>query len=99
MSTRHEILVALRVGDDAEYDRYRAAMKPLLHARGGRFTHDYRIADVLEGEPGTNRVFVISFPDRETHDAFFADPDYLAARATHFDAAVRGGDVIARWDA
>jgi uncharacterized protein (DUF1330 family) len=98
MSTRHEILVGLHVTDDESYDRYRAAMTPLLEARGGFFRVDYRVAEVLKGEEGVNRVFIISFPDEATKDAFFADPAYVAARAEHFEPAVAGGDIIAAYD-
>jgi len=70
MTTRHEILVGLNVRDDAAYDRYRAAMTPLLEARGGFFRADYRVAEVLKGEDrAVNRVFVISFPGGGAKDA------------------------------
>lgn len=93
----YERLVGLHVTDEAGYARYREQMTPLLHALGGRFRYDFRIAEELKSEAShpINRVFVISFPDRATHDAFFAHPDYLAARRAHFEAAVQGVTMLA----
>ena len=94
----YRMLVGLVVRDAAGYARYREAMTPLLHAVGGRFAWDFDVARTLAGEPaGTNRVFVLEFPDEATKDAFFADPAYLRARAEHFEPAVAGGGILGAW--
>jgi uncharacterized protein (DUF1330 family) len=87
---RDEILVALRVTDDEGYTRYRAGMTPLLEAIGGFFRVDYRVSEQLQpaSDEPVNRVFILSFPDSATREAFFADPAYLAVRAEHFEPAV-----------
>lgn len=96
MPTRHEILVGLHVTDDESYGRYRAAMTPLLEARGGFFRCDFRVSEVLTGAgEHVNRVFVISFPDERARDGFFTDPAYLKIRGEHFEGAVGGVDIIA----
>lgn len=81
-ATRHELLLGLEILDEAGYQRYRDVMTPLLESRGGRFRVDLREAETLQGPPGISfdRLFVISFPDAATKDAFFSDPAYLAAR-------------------
>ena len=43
-----ERLVGLQVIDEAGYQAYRDAMTPLLHACGGSFGYDFRIAEVLK---------------------------------------------------
>ena len=91
---RCEMLVGLEVLDEERYAAYRAGMKPLLHAAGGRFVCDFRVSEVLpadvtgEVDPRINRVFVLSFPDEAAKDGFFADPAYAAVRAEHFEGAV-----------
>lgn len=96
---RHEILVGLRVTDDAGYDAYRAGMTPILETYKGTFRRDFRVADSLaDGDPSVNRVFIISFPSLDAKDRFFADPAYLAVRAEHFEGAVAHADIIAEWD-
>ena len=94
---RYDSLVALHVTDDAGYARYRTAMTPILETFGGRFVHDFVVAETLrtDADHPVNRVFVISFPDAAAKAAFFADPAYLAVRAEHFDASVGGATVLA----
>ena len=102
MSTksRHEILVGLHVTDEESYSSYRAAMTPLLEAAGGAFRYDFTIERVLKGagDPPINRLFVISFPDEPTAEAFFTDPEYLAAKEKFFEPAVDMIDIIATYE-
>lgn len=100
MTHRHEILVALRVTDEPRYRQYRDAMTPILHAIGGRFRCDFRIAETLAADTPEppNRVFVLSFPDAAAKDRFFSDPAYKAARAEHFDLSVASATIIAAYD-
>ena len=100
MTNRHEILVGLHVNDEAGYQRYRDGMTPLLHACGGSFRYDFQGGEMLAGKSDKplNRVFLISFPDAATKDAFFSDPAYLAVRAQHFDGSVDCVERIAEFD-
>jgi uncharacterized protein (DUF1330 family) len=99
-TTTHETLVGLHVTDEAGYQRYRAAMTPLLEACGGRFRYDFRVSEMLRGETPEpiNRVFVIAFPSVEVMHRFFADPKYLAIRREHFEPAVRSVTRIAAYE-
>jgi uncharacterized protein (DUF1330 family) len=95
-----ENLVGMHVTDDDAYARYRAAMTPLLHAHGGDFRMDFRIAEELR-PPAThpiNRLFVIAFPDRARKDAFFGHPDYAAIREQHFAPSVAAFTVLAEYE-
>ncbi len=93
----YERLVGLYVTDEAAYAAYREQMTPLLHAVGGSFRYDFRVAEALqsEAEHPINRLFLISFPTRSLHDQFFQDPRYLEARRAHFERAVQGATVLA----
>ena len=95
-----ERLVGLQVIDEAGYQAYRDAMTPLLHACGGSFGYDFRIAEVLKSatpEP-INRVFTLCFPSREVMDTFFADPRYQEIRKQHFDRSVAAVTRIAAYN-
>lgn len=96
-SERFEILVGLHVIDDPSYDQYRAGMTPILEALGGYFRFDFRVSEMLKGDADDpfNRVFIISFPNKETQDRFFADSDYKEIRDQYYAPAVRSGGVIA----
>lgn len=93
----YERLVGLHVTDEEAYAAYREHMTPLLHAAGGSFRYDFRIAETLQSEADhlINRLFLISFPTRAIHDQFFLDPRYLEARRTYFERAVRGVTILA----
>ena len=98
-TTRFETLVGLHVTDDTIYDQYRAGMTPLLETHGGYFRYDFRVSEMLKGKADDplNRVFVISFPDEETMNKFFADEAYKAVRDAHFGPSVRSFERIASY--
>lgn len=87
---RYEIHVGLRVSDESGYQRYRDGMTPLLEGVGGYFRYDMRVNELIKGDADEpfNRVFVISFPDQQTKEDYFADPQYLAIREEFFNASV-----------
>mgnify|MGYP000210970382 CR=1 FL=1 len=93
------MLVGLWVTDAEGYRRYRAAMAPVLARFGGAFGHDFVVSEVLASETPApiNRVFTLSFPDRRAREGFFADPEYVAARATHFVPAVEHTTILAEY--
>lgn len=86
----HVDVFALQVTDEASYVAYRAAMTPLLHAMGGDFGFDVKVAEVLKNPNGKsfNRVFSIGFSSVGARNAFFQDPRYLEVRARYFEHAV-----------
>lgn len=99
--TRYELVVALRVTDEAGYQRYRDGMTPILEEHGGYFRHDFRVAEVLRGErDDVNRVFILSFPDADARTAFFANARYLKVRRELFEPSVEGGSsILAEYEA
>jgi uncharacterized protein (DUF1330 family) len=82
--------LGLEVRDRERYARYREGMTPILERYGGRFDHDFVVAQVLRstGSPRINRVFAISFPGVEARARFYADASYRLVRAEHFEPAV-----------
>ncbi len=95
-----EILMGLEVTDDPQYDNYRAAMKPILKSYGGHFGYDFRVSEVLisEQNPDINRVFTISFPDKQKMKDFFSDPLYLQAREKFFVNCVASVTMISSYE-
>ena len=76
--------------DEATYQRYRAAMTPILHAHGGGFLYDFIVERTLISHAAhpINRVFMIGFPSKAAADALFSDPRYLAIRGELFTPSV-----------
>lgn len=92
-----ERIMGLNVTDDEEYQRYREGMTPLLHAAGGSFGFDFKIAEVLQSKTDNqiNRVFTITFPSEKIMEEFFANPEYLAIKDRHFEHSVQSKTIIA----
>lgn len=98
-AARCEILVGMRISDEAGYARYRSGMIPVLESMGGGFRYDMRVSELLKGEAEEpfNRVFILSFPDETTRDRFFADPTYLRVRQQHFTGSVSSYRILASY--
>jgi uncharacterized protein (DUF1330 family) len=95
-----DILIGLHVTDQERYAEYRKHMSPLLEAHGGQFVVDVLVAEVLRAPGSTpiNRLFTIRFPSQAQHDAFFADPDYVAVRAQYFEPSVGAVQRLGRYE-
>ena len=87
----YERCVGLEVSNEALYQQYRDAMTPMLVSYGGSFRYDFKVAEVLRSETPApiNRIFIIAFKDKTSHDAFFQNPDYLRVRQRFFNPSVR----------
>ncbi len=85
-----QTLMGLNVSNAEGYAQYRAHMKPLLEAHGGRFGLDLWVSEVLLAPTAQpfNRVFLIVFPSLAQREAFFANPEYKAIRAKYFEPSV-----------
>jgi uncharacterized protein (DUF1330 family) len=99
-ASAHVRLYAAHVLDEATYQRYRAAMTPILHAHGGDFRYDFIVdrAPISQATHPINRVFLIGFPSRAAADALFADPRYLAVRHALFAPSVAAITQIASFE-
>jgi uncharacterized protein (DUF1330 family) len=96
---RFVLLMALEVGDEEGYARYRERMLPLLAAHGGAFGCDVRVSGVLQGAGArVNRVFTLSFPSRGHRERFLADERYQRVRAEHFEPSVISASVLGEYE-
>lgn len=93
-------LVGINVIDEESYQKYRDEMTPILISMGGEFRYDLKVAEMLksDSENTINRMFIISFPNEETHDQFFALEEYKAIKEKFFAPAVESATLIAQYD-
>ncbi|BBN82503.1 hypothetical protein PA25_24880 [Pseudoalteromonas sp. A25] len=96
---RFEMLVALQVSDQAQYSRYRAAMAPILNDKGGFFSADFEVSQVLSAQidQQINRVFTINFENEQVADEFFNDARYLNAKSQFFESSVSNTLILRRY--
>ena len=92
----YELLIGLHVTDEAGYQAYRDAMRPILESYGGGFRYDFQISETLASQANhkINRLFTIYFKDKAARNGFFNDPAYKKVRAKHFTPSVAGSTVI-----
>ena len=70
------LILENQIHDVEAYDRYKAAVKPMVEAAGGEYlTRDGKI-DVLAGDWNPGRVVIFKWPSREVLDAFLSSEDY-----------------------
>jgi uncharacterized protein (DUF1330 family) len=95
----YEILVGLKIKDPEVYQKYRDAMKPILHSYGGDFGYDFWIKETLKSQSSEaiDRVFTINFPNKETMEKFFSDPEYLKAKKNYFEVSVAATTIISSY--
>ncbi|RJP59727.1 MAG: DUF1330 domain-containing protein [Ignavibacteriales bacterium] len=95
----YEYLVGLNLIDEVMYQKYREGMTPILKSFGGGFNYDFKVSEVLitQSQNKINRVFTLFFPDKETSERFFSDPEYLEIKKAYFEKAVESTTIISRY--
>lgn len=64
------------IHDPEAYERYKAAVKPMVEAAGGRYlTRDGKV-DVLAGDWHPKRVVIFEWPSQAALDAFLSSEEY-----------------------
>jgi uncharacterized protein (DUF1330 family) len=93
------MVVALAVVDEPTYRTYRLAIAPFLVRYGAVFRYDFWVSEIVatRGTHDTNRVFVLSFPDRSRKEAFWVDPEFLAIKADLFARSVSQFTVVSEY--
>jgi len=81
------LIVQLRVHDAAEFDRYKAAVVPLLKRHGASVIARSPETEVLEGDWALPRTVIIRFPTADDVRRWHADPDYQAIAVHRLRAA------------
>ena len=69
----------MRVNDPEKYRKYTALTPPIVARHGGKFLTRGDEVTTSEGEPFTERMVLIEFPDRAAAEAWYNDPDYQSA--------------------
>jgi uncharacterized protein (DUF1330 family) len=75
------VIATVRDARDPEaLAEYRRRNTDVVAAHGGRFLARGGEQVILEGDPRTERVVVMEFPDLDAARAWYADPDYEAVK-------------------
>ena len=73
---RGYLIANIKVTDPEAFERYRAAVPPVIARHGGRYLVRGGAIDRLENAGGFNRVVVLEFPSLEAARAFYHSADY-----------------------
>lgn len=75
------VVVQIEIHDPARYEEYRRLAPPSIAAYGGRYLVRGGASERLEGEWHPARLVVLEFPDEARARAWWASPEYAAAKA------------------
>jgi len=75
------VVVDIEVLEPVEYEEYKVLAAPTVMAYGGRYVARGGPAEVLEGDWLPNRLVVLEFPTVAQAQAWYASPEYSAAKA------------------
>ena len=70
------MIVDITVKDPSAYEEYTAKVPALTRKHGGEYLVRGGNIQVLEGDWSPGRLVVSRFPDKESVEAFFSDPEY-----------------------
>ncbi|MEO6712827.1 MAG: DUF1330 domain-containing protein [Mycobacteriales bacterium] len=77
------LVFVINIHDPAMYAGYRSRIAPVMKRHGASVRAEYEVASTIftSGDDGrVNRLAVLLFPSDAARDAFFQDPEYLAAK-------------------
>lgn len=75
------VIVQVDIKDPVRYADYRTMVQPTLEKYGGRFVVRGGKTETLEGDWSPKRFVVVEFPSVERAKAWWASPEYAAAKA------------------
>jgi uncharacterized protein (DUF1330 family) len=75
------VIVQVDIKDPVRYADYRTMVPPTLEKFGGRFVVRGGKTETLEGDWSPKRFVVVEFPSVERAKAWWASPEYAAAKA------------------
>jgi len=81
------LIVQGSISDEAQYQKYREAVVPLITKNGGRFLVRGGKVEVLEGKPDDRRPVIFEFPSMAALRAFWDSPDYVPVKKLREHAA------------
>jgi uncharacterized protein (DUF1330 family) len=86
------VIAQLTVTDPEGFEAYRAAVRPVIEAHGGRYLVSGGTVSSLEGELERPRIIVLEFPDKAAAEAFYNSSEYQAILPLRLNTAT--GSVI-----
>lgn len=75
------VIVQVEVNDPVRYENYKKMVPPSLEKFGGRFLVRGGKTHTLEGTWAPKRFVMVEFPTVEQAKAWWASPEYAAAKA------------------
>lgn len=85
---RGYLIANIKVTDPEAFERYRAAVPPVIARHGGRYLVRGGALDRLENADGFNRVVVLEFPSLAAARAFYHSADYAPLSKMRSDSTV-----------
>jgi uncharacterized protein (DUF1330 family) len=73
-------VVQSTIADEAQFQKYRAAVHPLISRFGGKIAARGAKVEILEGEHDTRPVVMFEFPSMEAIHAFWNSADYVPVK-------------------
>ena len=70
------VIANIDVTDPVGFERYRAAVPPVIAAHGGRYLVRGGELHALEGALPLKRLVILEFPSLEAARRFYASPEY-----------------------
>ena len=75
------VVAMIDVHDPETYRKYTERTPAVVEKHGGRFLTRGGRVTALEGQEFDGRMVILEFPDRASAEAWYADPEYVEARA------------------
>ncbi len=89
------MIVDVDIKDPSAYERYKAEVPALLRKHGAEYLVRGEAFEVLEGDWRPTRLVLLRFPDTQSVEAFFSDPEYQPLKALRHRVAKTNMVVVA----
>ena len=73
------VIATMAIHDPHTYRTYTSLTPPTVQRHGGRFLTRGDEVFTIEGETLSDRLVILEFPSKAHVDAWWSDPDYVAA--------------------
>lgn len=81
------LITQIKVTDPAQYEEYKKAVPAAISRYGGRYLVRGGEVEVMEGSHDGRRLVMLEFPTMEDIRAWWASPEYQAAKKLREGAA------------
>ena len=75
------VIAMMSIHDPETYKKYTDLTPPIVKKHGGKFLTRGEKVTTIEGEEYPARMVILEFPSEDHVRAWFADPDYVKAKA------------------